>query len=314
MQPISVTFSPDDMALPRRKLEAICVARIRALETMLGRSAVVHWHAFAAAPTLAPVVPLKPRRATRAKAKLVTMTAEEFFDARMLACRAIAAELGEHWHLVEGASHWCAIPSKLRSFKTARGTTVRCHADARLPVARYWPAGALPDGVVASPDMPRDRTPREVVRRMKAARELEMMERAYKRARDNALYVNRRWNSGLDRYRSWYTPESRADAILGAWELRRELLQARRDAAALGDGAVVATSTRATTRADVMSAEMDCHACRVVLVHNRHQRVGNRVNWRKLVQAAWDARCRLRAARIAYASSATEPVQLPAAA
>lgn len=149
------TFNPD-MAirgdvLPHERhgrgyLEAVAVARMAALATFLGRDQAIRWHGpavVAEAPAAAP----KTRRARKAAA----MTGEAFFDARMAACRAVAAEHGERWDLVPGASQWASIPSKLRSFKTARGTTIKCRADARLPAARYWPGGVLPDGVTVAP-------------------------------------------------------------------------------------------------------------------------------------------------------------------
>jgi len=69
------------------------------------------------------------------------LTAEQFFDARNAAC----ANAGADWHLADSA--WFTIPNKLRSFKTARGTTIKCHRDGRLPAARYWPDGQLPAGL-----------------------------------------------------------------------------------------------------------------------------------------------------------------------
>lgn len=306
MQPSLVTLSTEDANLPRRTLEAICIARIRALESVLGNGVAVRWHTFAAAPKPAAVVPLKPtRRATRAR---VTMSGEDFFDARMIACRAIAAEHGEHWHLIEGASQWCNIPSKLRSFKTARGTTIKSRADARLPAAKYWPAGTLPEGVTVAPDMPRDRTPAEVVRIMQAARKLNESEREYKNARERADYANRRYHDSRFSYRSGDYAESRESAIVSAWNLRRELREARRVAAELGNGKplTLARPISRNTRAEVMSCEMDYHAHKVALHANRFKRAHddyNRGAWRKLVQAAWDSRARLRAARAADAAA-----------
>jgi len=172
-----------------------------------------------------------PRQRTATKPKL--MTGEQFFEARMVACRAIAADLGENWHLVEGASYWATIPARLRSFKTARGTKIRCNREVRLPAGRYWPAGCLPDGLVVAPPYARDKTPPEVVRRMAATRELGRLEREYSHDRSRALHVNVRWHdSNLSRY---YTPEDRAADIQRAWDVRRELSQARRDRALVAD-------------------------------------------------------------------------------
>ena len=43
-------------------------------------------------------------------------------------------------------SGWAMIPTRLRSFKTARGTKVAMLPSMRLPAAQFWPHG-LPAGV-----------------------------------------------------------------------------------------------------------------------------------------------------------------------
>jgi hypothetical protein len=81
-----------------------------------------------------------------AKAKPPAMNAEQFYLDRLVACRNVTAACGENWHLVPGAGGWAAIPARLRSFKTERGTRVAMLPSLRLPATQYWPHG-LPAGV-----------------------------------------------------------------------------------------------------------------------------------------------------------------------
>lgn len=217
-----------------------CIARMRALQHALYGPCALRWHGIAAPAPTPLAVPRKARKAVVAKAP--AMTAEQFFDARMAACRAVARECGPNWHLVEGASHWCTIPAKLRSFKTSRGTTIKSGdrrykvVDARLPAARFWPGGALPEGVVAAPDMPRDRTPREVALWQAAKRECEQLARAYAASRDQAV-SRQRWRRFQGPYASYATSsrhdDERKAAIVEAWNLRRELREMRAKFAAM---------------------------------------------------------------------------------
>jgi hypothetical protein len=302
--PLPISFAPEDIGLPRRALDAICIAKITALESVLGTGSAIRWRSTGSVIPLAPAPAPKRKRAT--SAKVAMMSGEQFFDARMIACRAVAAEHGEHWHLIEGASQWCAIPAKLRSFvyTSDRGSTkIKCRADARLPAARYWPEGKLPEGITVSPDMPRDRTPADVVRIMHAARNLDQTTRTYKRLRESANYANRRFHDPRWRGTDSYWAETRESAIVAAWSARRELREAQRAAAELGKGKplTLASSTTRNPRAEVISCEMDYHAHRVALASNRHRRGSDNdtvaTSWRTLVQAAWDSRRRLRAAR-----------------
>jgi len=157
-------------------------------------------------------------RKPRAKAaKVAAMTAEEFFDARVVACRAVAADVGENWHLVAGASFWCAIPSKLRSFTTARGTRIKCRPDARLPAGQYWPAGALPDGVIVGTESAPDPIRRARAMLMSA----EMHERATRHAIAHQSRTFRR------NYREEYRKMVRE-----AWDARRVVRNLREVVAA----------------------------------------------------------------------------------
>jgi hypothetical protein len=306
--PLPISFAPEDIGLPRRALDAICIAKITALESVIGTGSAIRWRGTGSAiPAAAPMVAPKRKRAS--SAKVAMMSGEQFFDARMIACRAVAAEHGEHWHLIEGASQWCAIPPKLRSFvyTSDRGSTkIKCRADARLPAAKYWPEGKLPEGVTVSPDMPRDRTPLRVARTIRAAYELGRLEREYERARKRAADTNTRYHdSRFGRSEGSYWAEGRESDIIAAWTLRRDLREARTLAAELHN--MPTTPTHQITRnarAEVMSCEMDYHACTMAMRANRYQRAHddyNKGQWRQLVQAAWDSRRRLRAARAAIA-------------
>lgn len=77
--------------------------------------------------------------------------------------RAAAAAAPVNSHLVPGATGWAAIPSSLRSYKTARGTVIRIPSSMRVPAERYWPNGSLPAGIeihVPSAVSPTDRARR----------------------------------------------------------------------------------------------------------------------------------------------------------
>jgi hypothetical protein len=201
----------EEPAAPRARLEAIAMARIAALQSTLGW--VVPMVTRPRAPDMvqsstsgAVVFDAKQQKPkSRAKSQRVDapakMTAEQFFDARGAACRAVAADVGEAWHLIAGASQWCAIPTKLRSFTTARGTKIKAKPDARLPSAQYWPGGELPVGVVASPDGARDNTPKAVVRAVQAR---HASDRAWERYRDALRRVRRTREEISARY-SWST-------------------------------------------------------------------------------------------------------------
>jgi hypothetical protein len=306
--PLPISFAPEDIGLPRRALDAICIAKITALESVLGTGSAIRWRSTGSVIPLAPAPAPKRKRTT--SAKVAMMSGEQFFDARMVACRAVAAEHGEHWHLIEGASQWCAIPAKLRSFvyTSDRGSTkIKCRADARLPAARYWPEGKLPEGITVSPDMPRDRTPADVVRIMHAARNLDQIAGSYKRARERAEHDNRLYNGQRFGGSADFWAEQREASIVAAWNLRRELNEARRVAAKLGNGEPLTLAPRKATRsaqAEVYQPQWN-HARRFELRNNRHRRGSDNEtvagSWRKLVQAAWDARRRYRAARAAIA-------------
>ncbi len=223
----------DDYGLPGPRLTALTMARIAALESVIGAWSALNYHG----PTS--IKPDKPKgrkpRVARVT-KPTTMTGEEFFDARMVACRAVAADVGPNWHLIEGASHWCAIPSKLRSFvyRSARGSVkIKCHADARMPAGRYWPTGTLPEGVIEAPDLPRDRTPAAMVLRIEATRRVKSRCSDYQDMRRRAALAQ------TDRGAWGNDDDTRHAKIQAAWDLRRELREAERALADLGTSADV---------------------------------------------------------------------------
>ena len=213
----------EESTAPKLRAEALAIAGIVALQTMLGRRAV-HWAGpLPAVQAAAARAPRKPAAKAAKAAKPAMLSGEAFFDARMLACRAAAAEVGENWHLVEGASYWGTIPAKMRKFVTARGSVCKAKPDARLPAPRYWAGGVVPAGIVLTPDMPRDRTPATEIERRRLADKLERARYCYRQALrflDGARHRRYRDNQAAVRYR---------ENIAAAWEARGEF-RAVRDA------------------------------------------------------------------------------------
>ena len=212
-----------DATGPRGRTAAMTMARIMALQSTLGWVApmadLVRKHADGATVVYDAKQP-KPKRATKARAGM--LTGEQFFDARMAACRAVAADVGENWHLVDGASYWGTIPPKMRRFTTARGSVCKAKPDARLPAARYWPGGELPAGIVLSPDMPRDRTPAREVRRSEFSRKYERATRDYANARRHMQHTRVRLSEGADWQR-----EAHRENVRAAWVARGDLMALR---------------------------------------------------------------------------------------
>jgi hypothetical protein len=213
------------------------IARIAALQSTLGwvapmatrprAPAVVQHRADGTLAVLDPK-PVKAK-AKRATTKVVMLTGEQFFDARMLACRAVAADVGENWHLVEGASYWGTIPPKMRKFVTARGSVCKAKPDARLPAPRYWPGGELPTGIVLSPDMPRDSTPRAVVLQAEFTRKFERAKLTYDRALEAMNRSRERLNSGGSAFTygtGWHRTAHREN-VAAAWSARADLVALR---------------------------------------------------------------------------------------
>lgn len=223
----------DGYGYPRERLDVMTMARIAALQSTLG------WLApMASRPTVQHLAdggavvfqekqqkPKKPAKSQR----VVMLTGEQFFDARMAACRAVADDVGENWHLVEGASYWGTIPPKMRRFVTARGSVCKAKPDARLPAPRYWPGGELPAGIVLSPDMPRDRTPAREVRRSEFSRKYERATRDYANARRHMQHTRARIN-GCGASMTWggdYYRDQHRENVRAAWVARGDLMALR---------------------------------------------------------------------------------------
>lgn len=67
----------------------------------------------------------------------------------------------DRWHLVPGASHWCEIPSGLRSYRGGAGNLIRLPDYLRVPAAQFWLGGVLPVGLTApAPAAPEPLAPR----------------------------------------------------------------------------------------------------------------------------------------------------------
>lgn len=131
-------------------MQAVCVARIRALRTVLGEP-VIAWHAPGMRPGASPAV--RPKAAKAPK----RMTAEQFFDMYQLARKAVAARYGNRW-TIEGMSRWATLPAGWRSFTGPRGGKVKLPKDIRVPAAEFWPAGVMPAELVLADDTPRQLT------------------------------------------------------------------------------------------------------------------------------------------------------------
>jgi hypothetical protein len=207
----------EESTAPRLRTEALAIAGIVALQTMLGRRAV-HWvgplpAVQAVAKSASQRKPKAPAKAQRV-AKPVMLSGEAFFDARMLACRAVAAEHGAAWHLVEGASYWGTIPPKLRRFTTARGSVCKAKPDARLPAAHYWPGAELPVGIELQPDGPREVWHPAIIERRKVERWTWQAAGAYRSA--VAMIRHTRWAMREGEG----TREEYQDAIADAWAKR----------------------------------------------------------------------------------------------
>lgn len=86
-----------------------------------------------------------PRKASRRKASPSFKGYDDFVPAYNAARAAIAAELGENWHLAPGAYRWARVPvAWVRCPVYGRVSTAP--RDMRIPVARFWPSGEMPIG------------------------------------------------------------------------------------------------------------------------------------------------------------------------
>jgi hypothetical protein len=104
----------------------------------------------------------KPVKATpKAKrAAIPTIDAPTFWRLHGAAVEAVIAIYGPGWkcRAPMGETVLAVIPTRFRGHVGERGTLLKWRADHRFPAARYWPGGALPEGVQTLTDYPRDAT------------------------------------------------------------------------------------------------------------------------------------------------------------
>lgn len=93
----------------------------------------------------------KPRAVKTPVSKPVAVTAEGFWRAHGAAVRGIGDRFGTRWYLQASETVCATVPSKLRSYKSERGTVIKFRADHRLPAACYWPGGVIPGELVYAP-------------------------------------------------------------------------------------------------------------------------------------------------------------------
>jgi hypothetical protein len=169
----------EESTAPRLRAEALAIAGIVALQTILGRSRAVHWVGPLQAVAEAPKAPKAPRRAAARVVKPAKLTGEEFYDQWMAAIKAMRADLGgetpagfrecETWHLRPEAWQWCTLPPKLTHLTTRivddgaggkrGGVRLKWSKGQKLPAPRYWAGGVLPSAVVVDVLPPATVTP-----------------------------------------------------------------------------------------------------------------------------------------------------------
>jgi len=134
-------LSADMLDIPPAKLarpgymRTIILAKIAALQSMLGEPVIV-WNGPVRAPE-------KARKA--AVRKPAALSGPEFWERASAAYAAVRREYGDAWRY-HAPAVWASLPTRLRSFKSARGVAVRYMRDHRFPAAQFWPGGVLPEG------------------------------------------------------------------------------------------------------------------------------------------------------------------------
>jgi hypothetical protein len=90
---------------------------------------------------------IKPAaKSAKPRATVRTFKGYDDFHAALVAAQtAVCASLGERWKLIRGASVYARVPRAWVAVKTAHAN-LPGHRDMRLPAARFWPAGELPNG------------------------------------------------------------------------------------------------------------------------------------------------------------------------
>lgn len=89
------------------------------------------------------------------------INAFQFWAQHGKAVEAIIAAYGLSWKVRApvGGSVLATVPTCWRSGKTERGGIVRWSKDHRMPAARFWVDGKLPEGLEITADYPRSSTP-----------------------------------------------------------------------------------------------------------------------------------------------------------
>ena len=67
--------------------------------------------------------------------------------------RATTAELGTDWSRLRDAYEWADVPARLRSVRMSHSVHTMPQ-DQRVPVARFWPGGRYPQGLLPVPPAP----------------------------------------------------------------------------------------------------------------------------------------------------------------
>ena len=92
------------------------------------------------------------RRKAARRGKVDKPAGQAFAETLSAACRAAAADLGPRWDLQPGCSQMITLPARLATYRFRRpdgslSVPIKAPRDRRAPAARYWPGGAIPDGV-----------------------------------------------------------------------------------------------------------------------------------------------------------------------
>lgn len=174
------------------------------------------------------VVPMRKRAAAGrpvAAPKAPKLTAWEFWRMHGQAVDAVRAVYGDAWKIRApfGDTVLAMLPAGFKSAKTERGTVIKWASGYRMPAAKYWPDGRLPDGLVIEADYPRanGRSGQETVATEAFRRELRDFR--------STMIMYRRERRGIIRWQA-KPGEERANATAGAVRL----LAARADLRALG--------------------------------------------------------------------------------
>lgn len=166
-----------DIDVDRSPIADVLVRHSKARQ-LHAMAASVRQALFAESAQAAPAkAPKAPRKA--AAAKVAKYGGEQFEKDLGAAQRAIVARYGLGWKCGApmGEAVPAVIPAALRRYKTARGALIQMPENQRVPAAKYWPGGILPDGLMIVADYARDTDDRNA-RRQEHSKEW-MIEHGY---------------------------------------------------------------------------------------------------------------------------------------